>query len=60
MVVLDKRGEAQRESDEIRAGFGLYRRIAEFLRKDRYRELGYPRPLAWWEGEHIGRVQRDG
>jgi hypothetical protein len=80
-VVLDKRGEAQRESDEIKAGFNVYRRIGVFIRKEksciasrccrgvmktgsrapsgtqfscqRYRDIGYDSPLAWWEGENI-------
>lgn len=54
VVVLDKRGEAQRESDEIRAGFGVWHRIAGFVRKERYRELGYSSAAAWWAGERIG------
>ncbi len=53
VVVLDMRGEAQRESDEIRTGFDVYRRIGAFIRKERYRDIGYDSALAWWEGEHI-------
>ena len=53
VVVLDSRGEAQRESDDIRAGFDVYRRIGTFIRKERYRDLGYDSALAWWNGEHI-------
>lgn len=53
-VVLDRRGEAQRESDEIRAGFDVYRRIREFIKAERYRDLGYDSAVAWWRGERIG------
>jgi predicted transcriptional regulator len=53
VIVLDKRGEAQRESDEIRAGFDIWSRIAAFVRKERYRDLGYATAAAWWTGERI-------
>jgi len=52
-VVLDRRGEAQRESDDIRAGFDVYRRIREFVRTERYRDLGYGTAVEWWQGEHL-------
>ena len=52
-VVLDKRGEAQRESDEIRDSFGVYRRIGEFIKAERYKDLGYATPADWWQGERI-------
>ncbi len=53
-TVLDRRGEAQRESDDIRAGFDVYRRIREFIGAERFRDLGYGSAADWWQGERIG------
>ena len=52
-AVLDRRGETQRESDEIRDNFGVYRRIREFIKAERYRDLGYATAVDWWQGERI-------